>query len=82
MSPIEIRATSFTPHGERILAILRQRGEWMSRTAIAAELSKSRLNKWEIVLCGWLVEHGYAEARKVERPGAIGWEWQYRAKQE
>lgn len=68
-----------TPKAQEILDSLYEVGEWMSRSALAAQLSKNALNKWDVVLLGKLADAGFIETRQIPHHGPIGYEWQYRA---
>lgn len=68
-----------TPKARAILDVLSQTDGWLKRSALAARLTKTMLNKWDIVLLGKLTDAGLIETRQVPRYGPIGYEWQYRA---
>jgi hypothetical protein len=71
--------SQLTPKAEEILDALRAANGWISRSALAARLNKSALNKWDLVLLGKLAEAGLVETRQVPHHGPIGYEWQYRS---
>jgi hypothetical protein len=72
-------AKQMTPQAENILAILRTKDDWMTRSQIATDIGKPRLNKWDIALLEMLAEHGYVVAEKRKFHGAIGFLWAYKA---
>lgn len=75
------KPASITPQGEELLRVLRDNGRWMNRAQLAQAVGKPELNKWDVGLLIKMADDGLIEARKEPRPGAIGYEWVYRAKQ-
>jgi hypothetical protein len=68
-----------TPAAQDLLEGLRAAQTWVTRSELARMLDKHILNKWDFVLLERLVEEGLIEVRRQERPGGIGFEFQYRA---
>jgi predicted transcriptional regulator len=74
------KPANFTPQMKQVLTIITQKHDWIGRGEVARALGKATLNQWHIGILRKLVEDGYIEERRVERRGAIGFEFQYRCK--
>jgi hypothetical protein len=72
-------AKNATPQSERILQMMREKGEWLSRAEIAALTGKKRLNVWDMALLDMMVEQGLLMLEKREITGGIGFAWVYKA---
>lgn len=69
-----------TEHGEKLIAVLRgAKSEWVSRRFIAERLGRKKLYVWDTALLDRMASMGLIEAQQRPMPGAIGYEWQYRA---
>lgn len=69
-----------TQKQQTMLSVLRSAGDWFSRVAIARGIQQKRLYPFDVTLLERLETQGLIEAQRVERPGAIPYEWHYRAK--
>jgi hypothetical protein len=75
------RETPLSAQAERVLTALQAVGDqWLSRSQIAKQLNKSRLNPYELAALDLLVEQGKVEVQKQEKTGYIDFQWVYRAK--
>jgi len=71
--------SDLTPQAQAILEVLREAGGWVNRSALARQIGKSTLNKWDLVLLDKLADARLIETRQIPRHGPIGYEWQYHA---
>lgn len=74
----EEKEFKLTPKAELLLEALREAGDWINRTALAASIDKKSLNKWDVILLDKMDTAGLIEIRKIDHHGPIGYEWQYR----
>lgn len=71
---------SITPRANEILDILRKRGDWTTRAALAEALGKQKLNKWDVGLLELLADEQLIAVDRRPRPDGITLEYIYRAK--
>jgi predicted transcriptional regulator len=67
-----------TPQAQKIIAILYDTADWMTRDEIAGRLHKNRLTPHDISLLERLAANNLIEIKKRDRPGRIGYEFIYR----
>jgi uncharacterized membrane protein len=66
---------------EAILEVLKKIPDWATRAEIARALGKRRLNPYELAALDLLVERGQIITQQEKMPGAIGFQWQYKVKE-
>lgn len=71
-----------TTHTLSLLDEIYRRGGWITRSELADAWGKKKLNPWDTGMLDKLVERGLIEKQQRPRPGAVGFEWIYRAKPE
>jgi hypothetical protein len=69
-----------TASGRRLVAVLYDEADWLTRDQIALRLGKNRLNPHDITLLERLGAGGLVDIRKRDHPGRIGFEFIYRLK--
>ncbi len=69
------------PQAERLMEVLKsRRGVWLSRSDIAEQLNKKRLNPGETALLDMLAALGEIEVQRVNDATPMGYHWEYKAK--
>lgn len=67
-----------TPQAQKLVAILYDTADWMTRDEIAGRLHKNRLTPHDISLLERLAASDFVEIKKRDRSGRIGFEFIYR----
>jgi predicted transcriptional regulator len=69
-----------TPQAQKLVAILYETADWMTRDELARKLHKNRLTPHDISLLERLAANCFIEIKKRDRSGRIGFEFIYRLK--
>lgn len=67
-----------TPQAQKLIAILYDTADWITRDEIARKLHKNRLTPHDISLLERLAANSFIEIKKRDRSGRIGFEFIYR----
>ena len=54
----------FTPHGQKLLSILQEQDDWVSRTVIARALSQRALSQYSVLILDTMAQRGLIEKRQ------------------